>query len=302
MKSKDFFTTLKTQGKISSDEFDAFIESVPDFEMPDGAFKSFEEKFMTVERASTHPELNSMLRARALSPMDNDLSTLINVIGSVDPYAANEISKIVRVGGNGKSTPDTYKQLAAVVENLPKILDKVKVAPNDEDAKKTIESQKRAISELTEKFTKAEADYDKRGKAMQAEFDGKMSEYHLTSKLEKMADSYNFADAYQDARPELTKAILGEIRSGNLLEIAKNSNNEDEIQIMEMKDGVKSPKFNGNTPVTIKALLDDKFKKFMKVNGTDPTQQMRHIQYQDGGQGGQQQRVEARRGASTEVR
>lgn len=295
MKAKDFFTTLKTQGKISNEEYDKFIEGVPEFDIPDNAFKAFEEKFMTVERASTNPDVVSRLRVQALNPIDNDLNKLIEIIGTVDKHAAVEISGLVR---NGTTSPDTYKQLAAIAGNLPKLFDKIKAVPSDEDSKKTIAEQKRAIAELTEKFTGAQQDYEKKVKTAEDGYNNKITEFTLNNLLEKKAGSFTFADAYQDARPELTKAILGEIRGGNILELA-TKDNEDDIQIMELKDGVKIPKFNGNTPVTIDGLLEERFKKFTKQNGTDTQRQTTTFQYRDQGNDGKQQ--QARRGASTEV-
>lgn len=297
MKSKDFFMTLKTQGKITNEELDKFLESVPDFDFPDSAFKSFEEKFMTVERASTHPDVVSKLRMQNLNPIDRDLAKIVEEISKVDKWQAAEIAKIVR---QGSDSPDTYKQLAALAEALPKVIEKVKVAPNDEDAKKTIADQKKTIEELTGKFTTAEADYNKKYKAAEEGFTTQLHDYKLGARLEKLAGSRTFADAYKDTMPVLTKALLGEIKASNILKYATKENGEEEIQVLEKnKDGALVPKFNGNTPFTIDMLIEEKFKPFEKQNGVETQRETKTFQYRDKDNGGQQQ--PSRRGSSTEV-
>lgn len=297
MKSKDFFMTLKTQGKITNEDLDKFLETVPDFEFPDSAFKSFEERFMTVERASTHPDVVSKLRMQNLNPIDRDLAKIIEEISKVDKWAAAEVAQLVR---QGTDSPDTYKQIAALAATIPKVFDKVKVAPNDEDAKKTIADQKKAIEELTSKFTTAQADYDKKYKAAEDGFTSQMSDYKMGSYLDKLVGSRTFADVYKDTRPTITKALLGEIKASNTLRYATKENGEEEIQVMETKDGALIPKFNGNTPVTIDMLIEEKFKPFEKQNGVENPRQTTTIQYRESN--GQQQQTERRQGRSTEVK
>jgi len=297
MKSKDFFLTLKNQGKITNEELDKFLETVPDFDFPDSAFKSFEEKFMTVERASTHPDVVSKLRMQNLNPIDRDLAKIIEEISKEDKWQAAEIAKIVR---QGSDSPDTYRQIAALTEAIPKMFAKVKVAPNDEEAKKTIADQKRAIEELTGKFTTAESDYHKKYKAAEEGFTNQLHDYKLGARLEKLAGSRTFADAYKDTIPVLTKALLGEIKASNTLKYATKENGEEDVQVMEMKDGALIPKFNGNTPVTIDMLIEEKFKPFEKQNGVETPRQTTTFQYRDKDNGGGQQQV-SRRGSSTEV-
>lgn len=271
MKGKDFFAQLKSQGKISHEEYDKFLETVPEaFELPESIEKLISDKFMTAERASTHPEVVGKLRAQALSPLDNDIKKMLEFVEGIDKYTAMEIAKHTRQTANG-DVPDTYKQFQALTTAWPKLIDKVKVAPNDEDTKKKISDQKKIIDELTEKFSGVEKEKENWKKTLESEYGKREKDYKINGHLEKLANSYTFAEAYEKNRPLLTKALLGEIKSSNLFDIAKK--NEDEVlEVFELKDGVMSPKFNGNNPVTVQSLLDEAFKPLLKQNGAEPEQ------------------------------
>jgi hypothetical protein len=276
MKLKDFFAQLKTQGKISHEEYDKFLESDLQ-EIPDAAVKAFEERFMTPERASTHPEVVWKLKAQALNPLDNDIKKMLETVEGIDKYTAMEIAKHVRQTKEG-DVADTYKQFQALTAALPKLIDKVKVAPNDEEAKAKLTAQKKLIDDLTEKFSGVEKEKEDWKKNIETEYGKREKNYRVDGLLEKMVNSYTFAEAYEQNRPLLTKALLGEIKSSNLFDIAKK-NEDDVLEVYELKDGVMSPKFNGNTPVTVQSLLDEKFKPLLKQNGVESEKQMTTHQF-----------------------
>jgi hypothetical protein len=264
MKLKDFFSQLKSQGKISLEDYDKFIEGVPEHEMPDVIEKAISERFMTAERAAANPEIAAKIRHGALDPLDKDIKKMLEVINGVDKYKAMEIAKLTRQGDQ----PDTYKQSMALAEYLPTLVEKLKVAPNDEEAKKKLADQQRVIEELTQKFTGVEKEKETWKKNVEAEYSKREKDYKINGHLENMARSYTFAEAHEKVRPLLTKAILGELKSSNLFDLTMNEENE-VLGVFESKDGVMSPKFNGNNPVTAQSLLDEKFKPFLKQNGTD---------------------------------
>ncbi len=280
MKFKDYFLKLKEQGKINSEDYTKFLETVPDGEMPDSIFQVLENSFLTPERAITHPDVNKRLRAEFLDPIDNHLKKFVENIDKVDKYAAMDISKITKKIGD-KEIPDTYKQMVAIAEKMPSIFEKLKVAPNDEDAKKQLKDKEKIIEELTEKFNQIETSNKNHLKTVEEEAYRKISDYKLTSELEKLANSYNFADAYKDTRPKLTKAILSELRAKNILSYAEKEDGESVITVQhtDPADGILKPKFNGNTAVTIQSLLDDELKPFLKVNGVDSQEGQTHQKF-----------------------
>jgi DNA-binding transcriptional regulator GbsR (MarR family) len=268
MKLKDIFAKLAENGKITNDNYKKFLEALPDVDAPDDVFTSLEEKYMTPERAASHPEVVAKLRWETLNPINRELEKLLPILEKVDKYTATEISALVR-DNNGTKTPDTYKQLGAIGAALPKLFEKLKVAPNDEDSKKVIEEHKRTIQELTEKFTGVEEETKKRIQAIEAAKSKEFNEYKLNKELESMVNSYTFAEGYQETKPALTKAILGELKSKNILALATKDNGEEVIEVQELHNGTARPKFNGNTPVVIKNLLDEAFTPFLKKNNAD---------------------------------
>ena len=268
MKLKDIFAKLAENGKITNESYKKFLESVPDLEAPDDVFSSIEEKYMTADRAAAHPEVMAKLRWETLNPINRELEKLLPILEKVDKYTATEISGLVR-DNNGTKTPDTYKQLGAIGAALPKLFEKLKVAPNDEDSKKVIEEHKKTIQELTEKFTGVEEETKKRIQAIETAKSKEFNEYKLNKELESMVNSYTFAEGYQETKPALTKAILGELKSKNILALATKDTGEEVIEVHELHNGTARPKFNGNTPVVIKNLLDEAFTPFLKKSNVD---------------------------------
>jgi hypothetical protein len=151
------------------------------------------------------------------------------------------------------------------------LFEKLKAAPNDEESKKVIEEHKRTIQELTEKFTGVEEETKKRIQAIESAKSKEFNDYKLNKELESMVNSYTFAEGYQETKPALTKAILGELKSKNILALATKENGEEVIEVQELHNGTARPKFNGNTPVVIKSLLDEAFTPFLKKNNADPS-------------------------------
>lgn len=252
MKYKDYFSTLKTQGKISNEAFDKFLETVPEGEFPDDVFQVLESTFMTAERAYAHKDVAGKLRGEILDPLRNDIKEMLKHL------PANIVMDV-------EKEESVYKKLAAINKGLPEAFQKAAKAPNDEEAKKKFQEIQAANQELLAKFEKVNSESEKYKKDLQSEFDGKIKSYKLDSELERRANSFTFAEAYKETRGPLTKAILNELKSKNKLELVEKEGEYD-IQILD-ENG--TPRFQGNTPVTINALLEEPFKPFLKMNNAD---------------------------------
>lgn len=257
MKYKDFFSKLKEQGKITNADYDKFLETVADGELPDDVFKVFEDTFMTAERATTHPAVDKAMRHNLLNPVDQDIKELLKFLPA----------ELVMDVENEKST---YKKMELIKKAIPTALQKAGTPPNDAEAKKKIEEQKAIIQELTTKFEKANGEFSEKEKKIKSDYEKQFNDYKLDSELEKLANSYTFADAYKDTRPAVTKALLSEIKGKHHLELA-TKDGQTSIQVMDLgEDGKpRGPKFNGNTPVTIQSLLEEPFKPFLKQNNAE---------------------------------
>lgn len=279
MKLKDFFANLKKNGKLTNEKYDAFLEAVPDGDMPDELFTEFEENFLTPERAVADHRVTRHLRGQILDPLDRHLDEFIKTFNEVDPNFATEMSSYVKTTHGGTKQKDTYKIYEAMKMGLPGLLKKLQDKPgatDDTALRKEIEDHKKVISEMTKKFQDAEADYKNKEKTIQSEFNGKLENYKLDNHLEKLVGEYTFADHLKAAKPGLTKLILNDLKTKNALKFVEN-NGETKIDVYETgEDGIPKPKFNGNSAVTIKSLLDEATKDYIKVNNTD------------GGQGGGQ--------------
>lgn len=263
MKSKDFFSLLKEQGKINDPKFDELIEKTPEFEIDNDAVKAFEDRFMTVARAASHPEVTSQVRALALKPLNRDLDKIIGVINEIDGVTGKRLQDLVQ-----GSSPDTYKRMEVLSTSLGELFDKVKKNPGgDEELKKELEKKKKFIDELTEKFTNVEKEYSERFKNTEKEFEEKLHDYKLDSELEKLAGTFTLAEAYDKNRPAINKVILSELKSSNRLRLGS----KDGQTTINILDDNGQPRFDGNSPVQIQSLLEEKYKPFLKQSNAETT-------------------------------
>lgn len=283
MKYKDYFLKLKEQGKIKNEDYNKFIETVPEGEMPDTIFPILENTFLTIERASSDPGVKGKLKSELLDPIDNDLKTIMK------SFPADKIIEIER-------ETSTYRKMQLIKEMLPDVIAKASKAPNDEEAKKKLVDAQNAMHDLTEKFTKLNSDVEQERKTMKSDFDNKIKGFRLDTHLESLVNSYTFADSYKETRNTLTKAMLGEIKQKHKLDLVEKEGELD-IHILG-EDG--APRFEGNTPVTITKLLDSTFKPFLKVNNSEEVKEQKRQETQQYRIDNTQTQI--RRGASTEVK
>lgn len=262
-KSKEFFSLLKEQGKIANAKFDELIEKMPDFEIDAEAVKAFEEVFMTPERAATHPEVNRKIRREVLSPIDRDFEKIISAISGIDKPTAEKLEALKRDG----QSPDTYKRTDLLANSLGELFNKVKAAPagGDEELKKELEEKKKFIDNLTTKFTTFEKESNEQKKAIQKDFEEKLHDFKLDSELEKMSGKFTLAEAYEKNRDAIHKVILSELKSTNRLRLGT----KDGQTAVNVLDENGEPRFNGNSPIQINQLLEEKFKPFLKQSNAD---------------------------------
>lgn len=272
MKFKDYFLKLKEQGSINNEDYAKFLETVPEGEMPDAIFQVLENTFLTADRAATHQSVHSKLKRDFLDPVDNFINDLVKALPA---------DVVIDLGPQLDKTEGTYKKLAAIKGAIPSVIQKAssKGVPDESEWKKKITEKEGIIQDLTGKIEKINGEYQSKEKQIANEWEGKFKNYRLDSELEKLANNYTFADAYQATRPTITKAILAELKTKHLFDLAEKDG-QTFIQVMEADETgkPKGPKFNGNSLVTIQSLLDEPLKPFLKQNN------------QEGGQGRQEQK------------
>lgn len=258
MKSKDFFKKLKSDGKINQAEYDGFIDAVPEFDIPDKAVEAFESSFMTAERAITHPEVNSKLRAELLDPVDRDIAKLLEH-DLKDYIPHEEVSRL-------KGEKSTYKKVGGLGPAVLEAIKKLKTSPStDEDTKKKLKTLEESNQELIGKIESINKEYSTKEETIKSEWEKKFHDYRLDGELEKMSNSFTLAEAYEETRPAITKVTLADLKSKHSLSLGEKDG-QIAINVLD-KEG--KPKFNGNSPVTINQLLEEAYKPFIKKNNSD---------------------------------
>lgn len=269
-KSKEFFSLLKSQGKIEDPKFDELIEKVPDFEITPEAYKVFEDNFMTPIRASSHPDVIRTVRYQALMPINRDFEKIISTIAEYDKTSADQLKSLVRDVG-GEKEGDTYRRMETLSASLGELFKKVKTAPagGDEELKKDLQKKEQLIQDFTDKFSKAEKDYNTSLSQKENEFNAKLHDYQLSTELEKLAGTFTLAEAYEKTRKDISEVVLTSLKKSNSLKL----DSKDGHPIINVLDENGAPKFNGNTPVTAISLLEEKLKPFLKQSNADGSQQ-----------------------------
>lgn len=256
MKFKDYFSKLKQQGKITNEEFDKFLETVPEGEIPDALYDIIQDKFMTVDRALTHKDVYGKLKRENLDPIDNDIKKITAFFESIDKYSAMDIDK----------NQSTYDKLAAITTLLPKMVEKVKATPggDNEEAKAKIKEYEKVVKQLTEKIEASNTEFTAKEQKLLEEFSEKEKSMKLDFTLENKARRFILAEPHEHLRDTITKIILSDLKSKHALAIGE----KEEILVQEIENGVPRPKFNGNDQVTIDPLLEAAFEPYIKKSTT----------------------------------
>lgn len=254
MKFKEYFLKQKESGKITNEAYDKFLETVPEGEIPDEIFQVLDSTFLTAERAIAHKDVAGKLKVQTLNPIDAEIKNMMKFL------PADVVIEIER-------EPNTYKKAELITAAIPLAIQKASKAPNDEEAKKKLQELQSANQEMVAKFEKLNSERDQERNSMKSDFEKQIKNFKLETELEKRANSYTLAEGYTETRNTITKALLNDIKAKNKLDLVEKDG-EFEISIL---DEHGSPRFenNGNTPVTIKSLLDATFKPFLKVNNTE---------------------------------
>jgi alkylhydroperoxidase/carboxymuconolactone decarboxylase family protein YurZ len=278
MKLKDFFTKLKADGKINQAEFVSFVDTVPEFEIPDKAVEAFESSFLTIDRAATDKSVHSKLKREILDPVDQELKPLLQFIDSNDKFKSSEIDRM----------NSTYDKLKAIQAFIPQLFEKVKKDPaTDEDTKKKLKTFEETNQELLQRIEKMNKDYSEKEKFFETESEKKINNFRTNMELEKLANSFKFGKAFSDdtVRKDITKVKLDALRAKHALQLV-DKDGQTHIQVTD-KDG--KPLFNGNSAVTINQLLEEEFKPYIKANNVgdddidEPAPQAtKRFQVQDG--------------------
>lgn len=248
MKLKAFFESKSKQGKISNEEFNKVVETLPDLEIPDVWVNLFDQEFMTAERALSEPKVYNKIRAEQLDAVDKIITDYLPL---VDDKAKVDIQ-------NEKST---FNKLKMLKDGFSASLEKVKTEnpSNDEKIKELNKNNQELVNRLAAEKKQWEVTLTEKEK----KFEEEKKAMKLDWTLDKKVGEYTFADEYKDVKTHLTKTIVDKIKTENVL-IQDDTGN---ILVHEKTEsGATKQKFNGNDPVTLDKLLEEPLKPFLKKN------------------------------------
>lgn len=264
MKSKEYFNKLKSQGKITSEDFDKFVEALPDFELPDVVVSALEENFLTRDRAAADKAINAKIVKEVLGNIDASIHAVLPempIFNAADIEAEKDTHKklkLLKVGlknaiteAKSKTGEDASEELKTTVKDLTKRLDAER------------KEKEKIISEQDQKSKDVEAKYQKEFKNIRVKND-------IMGKLAKIEFAKEFSDD-----PLRKEAALSFILN-NVLKNEMDYDEQGNIVVQELNNGVAKPKFfpNSNDQVTIDKLLETETKPFIKLhNGTEHSQE-----------------------------
>jgi hypothetical protein len=262
MKLKEYFLKLKTQGKITNEEFDKSLETLADTEIPDQIISALDDKFLTRERAVTDKEIYRRVYAEALNGVDSTISNLLPTLASKSDQVA--ISGEV----------DTFKKLKMLDAAYKRQYEELKkTAP---DANKLNEEYQKNVRELTEKLESAQGEKEKvisemdtKIKEVTSQKEKELKQFKLRTDITGKLAQIEFAKEFTE-NPKVKETVF----NGILNSVFKNDLDYDDqghIAVQEIVNGVPKPKFfpGTNDQVTIEKLLETETSPYLKRNNSD---------------------------------
>lgn len=251
MKGKQFFEKIKKQGKIENEDFNKFIEELPEtIEIPDIAVNLFEQEFLTRERAQSDFKIVNKIKAETLNGVDAEIKTIASILDVSDQEAIEK-------------EENTFKKIALVKNAIPNLINKSSKPSTDEKVK-TLEKNN---AELLEKIKSISVESEEKIKEQAKIFKEKESSMKIDWTLDKQLAGFTFADEFNGLKESIITNAVTAIKSKNHLTL----DDKGQIIVNEIVDGVAKPKFNGNDLVTIDSLLLDPLKPFLKKNNSSET-------------------------------
>lgn len=249
MKSTDYFKKLQDQGKITNDDFVKFLPTVPEFEIPEAAFAAIEDSFLTRDRAVADPKIGGKIRAEVYDGIDQNIA---KILPSLDVFDAKGISE----------EKDTHKKLKLLNDAVNNSIEKAKKdKPNQEEQVKELN---KTVSELTERIKARNTEIEVEKLELSKKFDTEKGQILLDYSLKDKINKYQIADEHLPLKESITNIILTDIKGKHSLSVQ-----DGQIQVQEIVNGVAKPLFNGNDPVTVDKLLEDRIGPYLKRNNAE---------------------------------
>ncbi len=272
MKALQFFESRSKQGKINLDEeFKKKLEAL-DLDVPDVWINLFDQEFLTRERAQADPKVYDTIRGEVLDGVKLNIKEYL-------PHLLQEDQEAI------SKEPKAFNQLKMLKDALPKAMEKIKTENPSSDEK--VKDLQKVNKELVDKVSALTADFTNKEKEIRKGFESEKKDMKLGWTLDKKLGDYTFADEFKEVRQNLTDAIIGKIKTENVLILDDATG---QIQVHEkLESGATKQKFNGNDAVTLEKLLEEPLKPFLKKNNGANGANGQNGNGQNGSQGRQNQ-------------
>lgn len=256
MKAKEYFLKLKSQGKITLEDFDKFVESLPDFEVPEVVVSSLEENFLTRDRAAADKAINAKIVKEVLGNIDASIHA---VLPELPLFNAADIEA-------EKDTHKKLKLLKAGFKNAVAEAKKTNGEAASEELQKTIKDLTQRLELEKNEKEKVISEQDSKIKEVTELSKKELKNYRLKNDIMGKLAQIEFAKEFSQD-PVRKEAALSFVLN-NLLKNDMDYDEQGHIVIQEMNNGVPKPKFfpNSNDQVTLDKLLEAETKPFIKLN------------------------------------
>jgi hypothetical protein len=246
MKLKAHFTKLKTQSKIENEDFNKFIDAIPEeMEIPDIAVNLLDENFLTRTRAGADKEVYNKVRAEVLNGVDKQIKDILPLLTTADREAiekeTNTFEKVALLKGGFEAAIKTVKD-------------------SNPDASEQLKEAKKFSADLMEKLKTVNSEKENQEKALKTQFEQEKKGMKLGWTLDKKFADYEIGEEFKPIRDTVFTGIIEKIKKDHVLEL------DDKGDIQVLDSNTKQPKYNGNDQVTIDSLLAEPLKPFLKKN------------------------------------
>jgi hypothetical protein len=243
VKLKDFLKGVAEKASIKDADFEAVLaaSALNEIELPDTFNNTFNEQFLTRERAKNDPtivgEIQKAINRTAFTTFDEKANNFLSMLEQEDQ------DKV-------KATKETYEKYDLIRAGLKKVLAKTGGKANPEEIKKVEE-------EWSEKLRQKELEHS----ASITKFKEEQTNLITDSLIKQKILAHNFGEAFAPLKESIADLTVNKVRGQFKLALDKG-----QIAVMREVDGTLREVYEGNDKVTIDKVLEKELKQFIAVS------------------------------------
>lgn len=246
MKLTEWLKTILVSVVEKPEDADLFLSAsdLKAVEVPDDIQKSFNEKYLTRDRAMSDEkiirELDKKAKGQILDMVDARVKKII-------PLLSDEDQKLIALES---SSLNKLEILANAIPNLSK----------NDDVKKASEAFRKKEADLHEKISLLEGEIKKKD----ATFDKQIKDVKLDYVLRTKVAGFDLAPEFSDDEHKnfLADSTIHFLKSNYKVEF--DDKDERVLHLRKEVDGATTDVYEGNTKITLDDVLKKKYEKFLK--------------------------------------